>query len=397
MNQHTRNTDRPRAPKLRICMPSLRSISREAFRCSLYEAQDVLAETNDVDLIDLQPGPQFRRRDLWHRRLLFRGWLPSLARTNPGLQTVRLTQDYDLFIASCQNTWDLMYLNAIEGWKDRCKVSICWVDEIWASNIPTRRELTRGLRNFDHVFISCQSMVGPLSDFLDKQCHFLPAGTDTLRFTPLPNPPARAIDVYGIGRRWENIHRALLGAASNNGLFYVHDTFHDVARMHPIDYRQHRQLFANMTKRSKYFVVSPAKMNAPEETGGQVELGHRYFEGAAAGAVMIGEAPNTELFRELFRWPDAVTQIRPDGSDTLSVLAELNANPDRLATISQRSAVESLLRHDWIHRWKKVFELAGIEASPGMKARAERLKDLAHAALPGLQDTLPLSAKTARN
>jgi len=391
MNQQTHNTDRPQGANLRICMPTLRSISREAFRCSLYEAQDVLAETNDVDLIDLQPGPQFSRRDLWHRRLLFRGLFPSLAHKNPGLQSVRLTQDYDLLVMLCQNTWDLMYINGIEGWKERCKVSVCWIDEFWASNIPTRLELTRGLRNFDHVFISCHTMVGVLSDFLDKQCHFVPSGTDTTRFSPFPNPPVRSIDVYGIGRRWEGIHEALLGAASKNGLFYIHDTFHDVARMQPIDYRQHRQMFANLTKRSKYFVVAPAKMNAPEETGGKVELGHRYFEGAAAGAVMIGEAPDLDLFRELFPSPDAVIHIRPDGSDTLSVLADLDANPERLAAISRRNAVESLLRHDWIHRWKGVLELAGFEASPGMKAREEHLKDLAHTAL----DAPSLAAKMA--
>jgi spore maturation protein CgeB len=379
MTQYTHRTDSQQASKVRICVPTMRSISREVFRCGLYEAQDVLAETNDVDLIDFQPGPQFRRRDLWHRRLLFRGLFPSLARTNPGLQKVRLTQDYDLFVALCQNTWDLMYLNAIEGWKERCRVSVCWVDELWASSIPTRRELTRGLCNFDHVFIACQGMVDRLSDFLGKRCHFLPAATDTIRFSPLPNPPARSIDVYGIGRRWEGIHQALLGA--KNGLFYIHDTYRDVANMEPIDYRQHRQMFANMTKRSKYFVVSPAKMNAPEETLGQVELGHRYFEGAAAGAVMIGEAPDSEAFRELFAWPDAVVPVRPDGTDILKVLTELNGNPERISTISRRNVVESLLRHDWLHRWKRIFELSGIEVSPGMIAREERLRDLAHAAL----------------
>ena len=83
-------------------MPTLRSILRQAFRCGLYEAQDVLVATNDVDLIDLQPGPLFRLRELWQKRLLWRGVLPGLASVNPGLQRVRLTQDYDLFIAVCQ-------------------------------------------------------------------------------------------------------------------------------------------------------------------------------------------------------------------------------------------------------------------------------------------------------
>ena len=67
-------------------MPTMRNLSREAFQSALYEAQDVLAETADVDLIDLQAGPGFRFRDRWQRRLLFRGVSPSLASMNPGLQ-----------------------------------------------------------------------------------------------------------------------------------------------------------------------------------------------------------------------------------------------------------------------------------------------------------------------
>jgi hypothetical protein len=383
MRQSVQDPNGENHPKVRICMATMRSIQREAFRCGLYEAQDVLAETNDVDLIDVHPGPGFPLRDRLQRSLLFRGLFPSLASVNPGMERVRLTRDYDLFVVVCQNSWDLLYINAIDGWKERCKVSACWLDELWATHMSRRRHLLSRLKDFDYVFVSCQGAVDPLSDFLDRRCYFLPSGTDTIRFTPFPHPPARAIDVYAMGRRWQGIHRALLGAAAENELFYLHDTYHDMAQMQPIDYREHRQMFANIAKRSRYFLVAPAKMDATEETRGQVEMGHRYFEGAAAGAVMIGQAADSEAFRESFSWPDAVVEIRPDGSDTLRVLAELDAEPERVAAIGRRNAVESLLRHDWLHRWMTIFELCGLEASPRMKAREERLKGLAHAALSG--------------
>ncbi len=381
MNQSAQDPDQQQSPKARICMPTMRSISREVFQGGLYEAQDVLAETDNVDLIDLQPGRGFRLRDRWQRRLLFRGVLPSLAYVNPGLQSVQLAQDYDVFIAVCNNAWDLMYVNAIDGWKERCKTSVCWLDEIWAADIPACRDVLRGLRKFDHVFLNSLSTVGPLSDFLNKQCHPLPVGTDTIRFSPFPNPPDRSVDVYSIGRRWEGVHRALLRAVSEGDLFYVYDSYQAMAKMEPIDFKQHRDLFANMAKRSKYFIVSPAKINRPEETGGQVEIGYRYFEGAAAGAVMVGQVPDCEAFRVWFPGPDAVVEIRPDGSDALDVLANLDANPGRVRAISRRNAAEFLLRHDWIHRWKRIFQLSGIEPSPGMTAREERLKGLANAAL----------------
>jgi hypothetical protein len=362
-------------------MPTLRSLWREAFQCGLYEAQDVLTETNDVDMYDLHAGWGFRFKDRWQRRLLFRGVSPSLVYFNPGLQRIRLSRDYDLFIAVCQNAWDLLYVNAVDGWKERCKVSVCWLGEVWAADIPSHRDLLRGLRRFDYVFVNSQGTVGPLSDFLQRQCHPLPTGIDTLRFSPLPNPPDRSIDVYSIGRRWEGVHQALLRAVSERQLFYVYDSYQAMATMEPIDHKQHRELFANVAKRSKYFLVSPGKMNRPEETHGQVEIGYRYFEGAAAGAVMIGQAADCEAFRELFPWPDAVIEIRPDGSDTLDVLADLDSDPVRVSAISRRNATESLLRHDWVHRWKEIFQISGIEPSPAMAAREQRLKSLAKAVL----------------
>lgn len=377
MSPSAKDRYRQERPSARICMPSTRSISREAFQSSLYEAQDVLAQTSEVDLIDLQPARAFRARDRWQRRLLFRGVSSNLASLNPGLQRVRLTRDYDLFVAVCQNFWDLLYINAIDGWQERCKTSVCWLAELWASDIPMGRHVLRRLRSFDHVFVNSQGTVGPLSEFLERQCHLLPTGTDTIRFSPSPNPPDRSIDVYSIGRRWEDLHQAFLRAASERGLLYIYDSYVGMAKMDLMDYRQHRDLFANMAKRSKYFLVWPGKMNLPDETRGQVEIGYRYFEGAAAGAVMLGQAADCQAFRDLFPWPDAVIEIKPDGSDALDVLANLASDPARVVKIGRRNAAESLLRHDWIHRWQAIFEISGIDPSPGMTAREQHLRHLA--------------------
>jgi hypothetical protein len=128
-------------------------------------------------------------------------------------------------------------------------------------------------------------------------------------------------------------------------------------------------------------MVAPAKMNLANETLGQVETGFRYFEGAAAGAVMIGQPTDSESFRELFPWPNAVISIRPDGSDVRQVLGNLNSNPARLAAISRRNAAEALRRHDWAHRWKQMLTVAGVHESPGLLERERRMRELADFAL----------------
>src|SRR5262249_35255443 len=160
----------------------------------------------------------------------------------------------------------------------------------------------------------------------------------------------RVIDIYSMGRRSNALHRALLDVAATNNLFYMYDTF-DTSLADIRDYRQHREMLASMMKRSRYFMVAPAKGGSPEDTGNQVELGYRYYEGAAAGTVMLGQIPECETFNTLFDWKDAVVEVQAEGSDVGKVISRLAAQPDRLLEISRRNAVEALLRHDWSYRW----------------------------------------------
>jgi len=360
----------------RICIPSARGFKKKAFYCAQYEAQDILLDVDDVDLIHLEPGRGYKFKEAWQRRLLFRDVTRKLIFANPGLHKVRLTQQYDLFLVMCQMEHDFLNISAIEGWQDHCRTSVCWIQEIWAERIPLWKYWIHSLRRFDHVFVSARGSVAALSDAIGRPCRWLPDAVDTLRFTPYPNPPARVIDVYSIGRRREEIHRALLEAAGHRDIFYVYDTF--VGSMSDVlNYREHRDFLSNMAKRSRFFVVAPAKVGTPEETGGQAEIGARYYEGVAAGTVMIGQAPDGEAFPELFPWRDAVISLQADGSDVIKVLFSLVAEPERISAISRRNAAEALLRHDWVYRWKEILRVAGMEPSPRIKLREQRLRDLA--------------------
>jgi len=366
-----------RALKPRICMPTGRGFTRRAFLAGHYEAQDVLLEIDDVHLIELEAGPRFEFRESLQLRLLYRDVSRKIAFLNPGLRKVRLTREYELFVVRCQTYWDLFYINAIEGWKDYCKTSVLWLDELWAASIPEHKYWLPVLKKFDHVFLGYRGTVGPLSATIGRSCRWLPGGGDCLRFSPWPDPPSRVVDVYSMGRRWDGIHEILLKEAAVGHMFYIYDTLPRIAERDVYDHRQHRTLFANVAKRSLYFMVAPGKMNCDDETHGQVEVGYRYYEGAAAGSVLLGQAPDCDAFKELFPWQDVVIEAQPDGSDIKEVIATLDSEPARVRAIRQRNSKEALLRHDWSYRWKEIFRVTGIDAMPAMEARERRLKDLA--------------------
>jgi spore maturation protein CgeB len=360
----------------RICLPTWRGFKRMAFHGALYEAEDVLAAVDDVEMLPLEPRAGLAVRERLQRRLLWHDLSRRLIHLNPGLRPVRLTRDYDLFLAICQNWWDVLYLSAIPGWKDHCRTSICYIDELWAKFVPDFRYWIHVLERFDHVVVGLEGTVTALAGAIGRPCHFVPGAVDAIRFSPYPEPAARVIDVYSIGRKYPGVHEALLGVAARQNLFYVYDTSSEAANG-LVDHRQHRALLASMAKRSRCFMVGPAKMGVPQDTHGQIELGYRYFEGAAAGAVMIGQAPDCRSFRDLFGWPDAVVTLQEDGSDTEEVLTRLAKEPDRFEDISRRNASEALLRHDWVYRWRQILQIAGLTPRPALEAREACLRELA--------------------
>ena len=370
-----------RVRHLRVCMPTWRRFANKAYHCGWYQAEDVFSDCDDVELVAVEPGDRFRTVERWHRRLVWRDISKRLAYVNPGLRSTRLTTDYDLLFVHCQTWWELFYLNAIDGWRDHCKTSVCWIEEMWASELPHYKHWIKSLKRFDHVLLGLAGSVKPVSEAIEKQCHYLPTAVDALRFTPYPTPPARVIDVYSLGRRQEKVHQSLLRLAETGKIFYLYDTIQSGKSTAP-DYRQHRELLANLAKRSRYFVVAPAKVDSPGETQGQIEIGLRYYEASAAGAIMLGQSADCESFRRMFGWPDSVIEIKPDGSDVTDILKSLSGEPDRLSEISRRNAAEALRRHDWAYRWTDVLDIAGLKPAPALQARKHRLRELANCALP---------------
>jgi hypothetical protein len=353
-----------------------RGFLRNAFRCATYEGEDVLLDVDDVELMHLRPGKAFELRERFHNKLIWYDFTKEIIFKNIAFQPIKLTKEYDLFIAYCLFCGDLPHISAIRGWKDHCKTSVCWINELWADSVPKYKSWLSALKEFDHVVVGLHGTVKALSDVIERPCHVVPAGVDAIRFSPYPQFPARVIDIYSIGRIWEKLHQTVLNLAAKKGLFYVYDTFL-ASDAQVFDYRLHREMFANMAKRSRYFHVAPAKMNATEETKGQIEVGYRYYEASAAGAIMLGQVPNCESFSTMFNWPDAVIEIQPDGSDVADVISSLAAQPKRLLEISRRNAREALLRHDWVYRWKKILNIAGLKPAPELEIRENRLKQMA--------------------
>lgn len=218
-----------------------------------------------------------------------------------------------------------------------------------------------------------------LSKLIKPPVTYIPPAVDTLRFSPYPNPPQRFIDVSYVGRRSPNIHDALVKRAAQDNFFYYHDTVK--GKLEIGNAREHRILLANLFQRSRYNITNYAKFNSTAETGGTQEIGYRFFEGAAAGTVMIGMPPAGEAFSRYFDWSEPIIKVDLSGTDVVEAIAELDAQPERLERISRGNVANCLLKHDWSYRWRDILSTFDLKPSQAMIEREKYLFKLGHSIL----------------
>jgi glycosyl transferase family 1 len=369
-----------------VLLLSMRRLDDLAAFCLQYELEDVVAEVTAADRIDVggEGALELSRRAYKLARLATGS--RRLARAfAPRPSTVRLERDYELFFSVFNHAHELFALATVPDWRRRCRVAACFVSELWAHQLPGY--LLELLAEFDHIFLGVHHPVGEVGRISGRPCTYLPLAVDVPRFAPFPDPPPRAIDVCNIGRRSAVTHEALMGLARERRIFYYYDTIAASGpgrkqRTFRVDNpAEHRLLLANLLRRSRYYIANRGRANEPEFTKGRDEISGRFYEGAAAGTVLLGEPPRTEEFQRQFGWPDAAVPLPWDAPEVGRVLAQLDGDPERLARIRAANVRNAALRHDWVYRIRTVFETVGIPPTAAMVEREGRLQALASLAL----------------
>ena len=365
-----------------VLLLSMRRLADHVAFCVPYEFEDVFAEVTGADRVDAgyREAMEFSRR-VYKLARLATGSRRFARVIAPDFSSVRLESHYELFFPIFNNPYDLYALATLPDWRRRSRVAACFVSELWVQNLPNY--LLELLAEFDHVFVGVEHAVDEVSRIVGIPCRYLPLAVDVLRFSPYPDLPPRTIDVCNIGRRSEVTHAALLAMARERDFFYYYDTvaasgLDGKQRTFRVsDPEEHRLLFANLLRRSRYYIANRGRVNEPEVTMGRDEISYRFYEGAAAGTVMLGEPPRRPLFEAQFDWPDALISLPFDSPEIARRLAELDADPERLSRVRRSNVRNAALRHDWVYRVREVFAVLGLPPTAGMLAREERLRALA--------------------
>lgn len=295
----------------------------------------------------------------------------------PSIRPVRIKERFDLMFFACAFPSDLADLRNFLGWQECARRRVAFIMETWSNLLPKQRQYLRCLDDFDHVFVLNASSIKVLQEYTRAPLSFLPLAADCLTAAPSMNPPQRTVDVFSMGRRAPAVHEQLVRALQMSEIFYVYDTTVGGTVM---DWAQSRIANAELIKRSRYFIaydhtVGSAAKNS--ESGDEVALSMRYFEGAAGGAVMLGSRPRCAEFEKCFDWPDVVIDMPPETPDVLELIRILDKDRDRTLKVRKDNIINCLLRHDWSHRWRKVTQVCDLSPSDALADRTATLSRMA--------------------
>jgi hypothetical protein len=224
------------------------------------------------------------------------------------------------------------------------------------------------LPKLDHLFVITPSLAQEVERIHSVKTSFLPLAANTFSLPEYQSQ--RSIDILGYGRINQQVHKQLqkFNEAGSQRL-YLYSTF---AGAEVYDVRDHLALLNRLLGRSKISLCFEASYL--QRFKGRSPLLYRWFEGWAAGCVIVGKKPVDKGIEALMGWQDSTLGIPDDLEDLIPFVESLLQDEPRLQEISWRNYVECRLRHDWRYRLRHMFEKLNLPLPAQLIEQIEQLQ-----------------------
>ena len=326
-----------------VLVPTTRFGTRHVSYGCVLDFENTVARCVDADILPVSP---VLRRDRANR--LLRGRLKQ-PRADPP------REKYDLCLLAAMGLFSMNTLTGVRGLRSACRKLVVYVYDSWPEDVHWFRRNRRLWDACDHLFVSFPEAVDAYARFLDCPVEYLPQAIDPYRFHP--DRVDRPLDIVSIGRRIPEAHRLLREVADRHDLFYYYTR---VESAQAIDLEDSYALVARILQSTRASVCWPvSQRTGRNRTISPVTV--RWFEAAASGVVVLGEAPSTGEFRELFPYEGFVRRL--DLTDPArferTVLEALNGDdrPER-----RQLADHVRTAHSWEARLATILNATGLSA-----------------------------------
>lgn len=243
---------------------------------------------------------------------------------------------------------------------------------------PVKRVLNpryRALARMDRIFVGIENSVEKITRDLSIETTYLPMAANVLEISarPFKSGVDRPIAISGFGRQHTETAEALcdrFNRPESDTLFF-HNTASGGASAP--DRERYRATFWQILRKSQISLAfdhfHANRNNAAEHS----YVGPRWFEGLAAGAVIVGKAPPSPDKARLLNWADSTIELPDDPAEAPEFVAQLLADPERLRAASKANLIGMLRQNDWRHRLAEIFEQIGLSRGARFDERLAEL------------------------
>jgi hypothetical protein len=245
---------------------------------------------------------------------------------------------------------DIYMLAEVDGWRSSFNRAAAWiVDSFWLERSPSRGAAAK----FDKLFVMTGNDAVGYEEKLRIPTSFLPWGTDALGLGG--RDEVRSIDLLRMGRQPEGLDDDDLNAAESKRLninYFGRPPFSagtlELHRSNMAFYRQSRFVLANSN------LVAPKPYTHPTSE----YITGRWTDALAAGCVVAGVPPYTDMTLQQQFWPGALLELGSvDRTETFAAVRDaLDSWTPEMAANNQRMA---LARLDWRWRFKEIADYFG--------------------------------------
>lgn len=247
-------------------------------------------------------------------------------------------------------------LDLYKGWDKQVGLKILYLFDTFDSQLTSIRRVLRAV-NWDFASTAFHGAKPLLEEATQREWHFVRQAVNLDRFRPA-SPGNRLIDFCAYGRRLEKVHEAVKAYCRRAGKYYDYTT---AAAIQPhLDPRDHYSQYAWHLGHSVFNFCWPVEVTHPGRVSSYSPITCRWFEAAASGNVILGQAPAEPGFTELFG-PDAVIEIDHQTGDLAGLCEGLWDKKERYLQGARERREKLASNWSWESRIHEILTAMGID------------------------------------
>ena len=249
-------------------------------------------------------------------------------------------------------------LDLYKNWDSDVGIKILYLFDTMENQLPAIRRVLDSTA-WDYTFTSFAGAVPFLEEATQRRWLAAPQGVKLERFHPALIEE-KLIHFCAYGRRLEKVHESIKAHCRAMGKHYEYTT---ATGMQPqLDPRENYEMYAWHLNHSIFNFCWPVERTNPTRAKTFSPITCRWFEAAASGNVIIGQAPTDPTFENIFG-KDLVVPINDtEDAESLNAIWEALWNErERFLKSALERRARLAQQWSWESRVKEILDVVGVE------------------------------------